>query len=51
MKGQNIGSWTEKNYKQIFDSDTMDSNKRKYMSLWSFKSHTYCSIAKNGYQN
>ena len=45
----------QKNYKEIFDFDIMDSNKRKYMSLGSFESHTYCSIAKNGsvavYQN
>ena len=45
----------QKKYKQIFDFDKLDSNKLKYMSLGSFKSHTYCSIAKNGsvvvYQN
>ena len=55
MKSQNIGSLTKTKYKQIFDSDKLDSNKWKYMSLGSFKSHTYCSIAKNGsvvvYQN
>ena len=55
MKCQNIGSSTQKNYKQIFDYDILDSNKWKYMSLGSFKSHTYCSVAKNGsevvYQN
>ena len=55
MKGQNIGSSTKKNFKQIFDSDLLDNKKQKYMSLGSFKSHTYCSIAKNGsvvvYQN
>lgn len=27
MKGQNIGSSTNKKYKQIFDSDILDSNK------------------------
>ena len=41
--------------KYLFDSDILDSNKRKYMSSCSFKSHTYCFIAKNGsvvvYQN
>ena len=55
MKGQNIGSSTKKIYKQTFDSDILDSNNWKYMYLGSFKSHTYCSIAKNGsvvvYQN
>ena len=56
MKGHNIGSSTKKNYKQMFNSDILDSNKWKYMSLGSFKSHIYCSIAKNGsvvvvYQN
>ena len=47
MKGQNIGSSTKKIYKQIFDSDILDIKKQKYMSLGSFKSPTYCSIAKN----
>ena len=47
MKGQNIGSSTKKIYKQIFDSDILDIKKQKYMSLGSFKSHAYCSIAKN----
>ena len=55
MKGQNIGSSTKKIHKQIFDSNILDNKKQKYMSLGSFKSHTYCSIAKNGsvvvYQN
>ena len=55
MKGQNIGSSTRTIYKNIFDSDILDIKKQKYMSSGSFKSHTYCSIAKNGsivvYQN
>ena len=55
MKSQNIGSSTKKEYEQIFDSGKLDSNKWKYMSLGLFKSHAYCSIAKNGrevvYQN
>ena len=54
-KGQNIGSSTKNIYKEIFDSDILNIKKQKYMSLGSFKSHTYCSIAKNGsvvvYQN
>ena len=55
MKGQNIGSLTKTIYKQILDSDILDNKKQNYMSLRSFKSHTYCSTAKNGsvvvYQN
>ena len=55
MKGQIIGSSTNKKYKQIFDSDILDNKIWKYMSLGSFKNHTYCSIAENGsvviYQN
>ena len=48
MKGQNIGSSTKKIYKQMFDTHILDTNKWKYMSLGSFKSHIYCFIAKNG---
>ena len=48
MKGQIIGASTKKLYKQIFDFDILDSMKRKYMAFGSFKSHAYCSIAKNG---
>ena len=55
MKGQNIGSSTKIIYKQMFDSDILDSNKWKYMTLGSFKSHICCFIAKYGsvvvYQN
>ena len=55
MKRQNIGSSTNKVYKQLFDFETLDSDKWKYMSLRSSKSYTYYSIAKNGnvvvYQN
>ena len=48
MKGQNIGASTKNFYKQIFDFDTLDSMKWKYMSFGSFKSYAYCSVAKNG---
>ena len=48
VKGQNIGASTKKFYKQIFDFDILDSMKLKYMSFGSFKSHAFCSIAKNG---
>ena len=56
MKGQNIGSSTKKNpNKYLITTYWIVKNENIYMSLGSFKSHTYCSIAKNGsvgvYQN